>query len=132
MGKNLEEGNGEMWGPAVSPSCVPSRCFRITLSWELGWLSEEPSDPAFARKLREGRAISPPNISLSCTASGTGARERDPASLPVTTCHCASCQPCRPLIKVTAPGGLPGREILRGMARTSHPHTFIALSWNKD
>lgn len=47
-----------------------------------------------------------------------------PASLPLTACHCARRQPHRPLIRVTAPGGLPEREPRRGVTGPSHPHAF--------
>ena len=80
------------------------------------------------RKRREGRAA--PHVSLPQTASGTGSSRQDPASLPVTACHCARRQSPRPLIRVTAPGGPPEREPQRGMTGPSHPQHLSALPGN--
>lgn len=43
----------------------PPRCFRLTLSWELGWLREEASDPGIRQEAQRGKSyISPQYLPL--------------------------------------------------------------------
>lgn len=90
------------------------------------WLSKEASHPGILQEVQREKKHPPPPISPFHGQPQGHEQERVPASLPLTACHCASRQPHRRLIKVTAPGGLPDREPLRGTTRMSHPHTFIA------
>lgn len=65
----------------------PPRCFRLTLSWELGWLSEEAFDPGIRQEAQRGKNYIFPQYlplmdSLRDRSQGEGPR--------LTACDCLS------------------------------------------